>query len=94
MALELWTDSYPIVFDGLVLEAFSTTGYRWHVAQLESITVESGRKGVQLLSIRAGRHGGISSAILPEPSVPLVPQLVAAINKVRAERYRLGPIAG
>ena len=92
MLLELWTEDYPITFDGLVVEAFSTQGYRWHLTQLESIEVERGRKGVALLRIRAGRHGGISGAVLPEASVPVVDQLLDAIDAARAERYGWPPL--
>ena len=92
MQIELWTDEYPLVFDGLVLEVFSTQGYRWHVCQIESMSLETDRKGNQRLRIMAGRYGGMSGQVLPETSVATFWQVADAIDAVRAERYGWGPI--
>lgn len=92
MFIELWTDDFPVTFDGLVVEAFTRTGNRWHVTQIVEIKIEEGKKGVQLLSISAAPNGGFSLAILPPTSVPVVAKLVAEINRVRHERFGLGLI--
>ena len=92
MHMEFWTEDDPIVFDGLVLEAFTTGGYRWHVCQVESMSLETDRKGKARMRIMAGRYGGMSGQILPEASVPVFWQVADAIDAVRAERYGWGPI--
>lgn len=90
--IELWADKFPITFDGLVVEAFFTDGNRWHVTQVHEIKLEQARKGNWQLSISAVPFGGISGFGIPDSSVPLVAQLIAEVNRVRHERYGLGPV--
>ena len=91
--MEVWTEKDPLIFDGTVLEAFTRDGDRWHIAHLESVRLEPGKKGLQLLRIDAGRYGGLVGWIVPEANIPAVHQLVQAINEARAQQYGLPPMA-
>jgi len=90
--IEVWTEECPLTFDGSVLELFSPSPTRWHVAMLTDVRLEEGRNGVKRLRIDAQRSGGVSGYIVPESNVAAFRALVAAIHQVRAERYRLGPV--
>lgn len=90
--IEVWTDEFPITFDGLVLEVFNRDTDRWHVTQVKEIKVEQSRKGKWQLTISAFPHGGMNGFGIPDRSVPLVATLVAEVNRARQERYSLGPV--
>jgi len=92
MLMECWTEEFPITFDGLVVEAFSRGGDRWHVAQLVEMRLEDGRKGVKVLRIMAGSYGGVLGGVVPERNWPLFAAMVAEVNRVRHERYGLASV--
>jgi hypothetical protein len=90
--IEVWTEDCPLTFDGLVLELFSPTPVRWHVAMLTEVRLEEGRQGALRLRIDAQRAGGVSGYLVPAANVAGFRALVAAIDQVRRDRYRLGPV--
>ena len=92
MFLEVWTDKFPITFDGLVVESFVMEGNRWHVTQVNEIKLEQNRKGKWEITISAFPYGGMNGFGIPDNSVPGMQQLIAEVNRVRAERYSLAPV--
>lgn len=90
--MEVWTDSYPVTFDGLVVEAFCSGGGRWHVTQLVDMRLDEGRKGVRIARILTDRNGGVLGGAVPEQNWPAFFAMVAEVNRVRAERYGLPPV--
>ena len=93
MFLEVWTEKFPITFDGLVVEAFTTgDNGRYHIAHIKEISLGQGRKGGWHVTIDAFPYGGLSNFDIPDSSVTGVQQLIAEVNRVRHERYSLGPV--
>ncbi|OWY62835.1 hypothetical protein B7486_56290 [cyanobacterium TDX16] len=90
--IELLTEGDPVVFDGVVLEVFSPGGCRLHVTQIRSMSLAEGRKGVTVLHIDGGRHGGVSGEVVPAEGIATFHEMVAAVDEVRRQRYGLEPV--
>lgn len=92
MLMEFWAEDFPVTFDGLVVEAFSRGSERWHVAQIRDMHLEDGRKGVKVMRITTASSGGIVGGVVPQQNWPAFAAMVVEVNRVRQERYGLGPV--
>ena len=86
-----------VAFDGRVVEQFGGStregSRRWHVTEIVSATVGTDRKGRSSLQGWA-RNKGFFGCDLDPGSEETARQLVAELDRVRADVYGLGPVAG
>lgn len=81
-----------VIFDGFIVEifGFGEGGARCHVAHLDKLKIKTTRKGARL--------EGVMNLSMPfvidltDERLPLAEQLIAEINRVRAESYGLEPV--
>lgn len=90
--MEFWAEEFPVTFDGLVVEVFNRGSERYHVAQIRDMRLEDGRKGVKVLRLTTASSGGLVGGVVPEQNWPRFAAMVAEVNRVRLESYRLGPV--
>ncbi len=84
--LELHLERTIISFDGRVIEAFpqGQASNRYHVANVETATIRSDRKGRQNLQIMMKGGGGFATAQLSPEAIQQSRALLAEIEKAQA----------
>ena len=85
--MELHLEQTIIAFDGRVLEAFpqGQAASRYHVANVETATIKSDRKGRQSLQIFMKGGGGFATAPLSPEAAQQAQMLIAEIQKARPD---------